>query len=170
MCAANGYSASIKWIQIWVITLEGDLRLNHWGWKILFCYLYINGITLKLHKIPKYPFSPWLLSSYQSPGLVGRVQVCHWHSSITVNPGTPQVQGLAAVVSPADVMALPWFWDISFSIVCFSWQEFLFQDLQHPSWISSLFLVLYFDSQKAVLLRRVSEEGFWMAEAWLSPH
>lgn len=95
--------------------------------------------------------------------------VCHWHLPIRVNPGVPQVHGLTAVASPAHVMALPWFWDISFSIVCFSWQTFLFQALQCPSWISSLFLVLYFNSHKAVLLRRISEEGFWIAGAWLSP-
>lgn len=67
-------------------------------------------------------------------------------------------------------MALPWFCDISFSIVCFSWQKFIFQASQSSSWILFLFLVLYFNSQKALLLRRISEEGFWTAEAWLSPH
>lgn len=68
------------------------------------------------------------------------------------------------------VKALPWFWDISFSTVCFSCQTFIFQASKCPSWILSLFLVLYYNSQKAVLLRKVSEESFWIAETWLSPH
>lgn len=83
--------------------------------------------------------------------------VCCWHLPVAVNPWAPLVCGLSAAVPPCIHDGFATGLGIQLFHCLLSWQKCLFQASQCPSWISSLCLVLYFNSQKAVPGGRLSD-------------